>query len=488
MATELEVNKKSSKRVHIKRIEIEYKDIVVLLRSTNYTAPVFEREFVKNNIPVFSDATSEYLDTMEIQTILSLLKTIDNPLNDINIVSVMRSPIGNFSDNEILEIRLENNEKTVFDNLIDVSLNSKHPCYEKVKKFLYNIEEWKNASKTITLAELIWKIYVDTGFLTYVGLMPNGNLRQANLKMLFERAKEYEKTSFNGLFNFINFTEKLKSGSGDLSSAKIIGENENVVRIMSIHKSKGLEFPVVFLCCTNKQINMQDFKNNILLHKEIGFGPQYIDYERKIKYPTAAKQAIKIKGKDEAIAEEMRILYVALTRAKEKLIITGTVDDFRKNVEKKKNILSMYESKENAINPMILRKYISYLDWIYLVYLDGKMKHLLDFYIHSKDEENIQDETMITNINLEFENILEYKDFKNEFDWKYKDTDLISLPIKTTVSQIKEMKTGKNSEKIGLEDIRASFYGNDNKISSAHIKFGYILDDNFSNIIKNIDI
>ena len=447
--------------------EIEYRDIVILLRSTSNIAHVFERELVKNNIPVFSDSTSEYLETMEIQTILSLLKVIDNPLNDINLIAVMRSPIGSFSDNEIIEIRLENKEMHVYDNLIDVTFESKYSCYEKVKNFLNKIEDWKNASKTISLAELIWKIYIDTGFLTYVGLMTNGNLRQANLKMLFERAKEYEKTSFNGLFNFINFMEKLKSGSSDMSSAKIIGENENVVRIMSIHKSKGLEFPVVFLSCTNKQINMQDFTKSILVHKDIGFGPQYIDYDRKIQYPTAAKQAIKIKGKDETISEEMRILYVALTRAKEKLIITGSVGDAIKEEEKKKDILSIYESKENLINPIILRKYISYLDWIQLVYLDGKLKDLLELHIHSKDEIDMKDEILTENVKFDFERKTDFENIEKEFCWQYKDKDLITIPIKTTVSKIKEIKTGKQSEKIGLEEINAKFFETNNKITSA---------------------
>ena len=133
------------------------------------------------------------------------------------------------------------------------------------------------------LDELIWTIYEETGFLNYVGLMPNGALRVANLKMLFERAKQYESASFKGLFNFINFIEKIKTGSGDLGAAKLIGENEDVVRIMSIHKSKGLEFPVVFLSCTGSGFNMMDLNSDILLHQKIGIGVKYIDYDLEIK-------------------------------------------------------------------------------------------------------------------------------------------------------------------------------------------------------------
>ena len=227
--------------------EITYKDIVILLRSTSNIAPIFEKELINREIPVYTDATSEYLDTIEIQTIMNLLKILDNPINDIALVSVLRSPIGGFTDNELVEIRLVNRDANFYKALIEAKNTASDELKIKITNFLNNIEEWREKSEYLNLAELIWKIYNDTGFYNYVSLMPNGSLRQANLKMLFERAKEYEKTSFKGLFNFIRFIEKIKLGSSDLSSAKIIGENENVVRIMSIHKSKGLEFPVVFL-------------------------------------------------------------------------------------------------------------------------------------------------------------------------------------------------------------------------------------------------
>ncbi len=383
---EMVEGKKQIKGKDGKMRNIDYRDIVILLRSTKMAAPVFERELMKHNIPVFSDTTAEYFDTLEVQTIMNVLKILDNPLNDIELVSVMRSPIGGFSDNEMVEIRLENREDRFYFNLQNVSQNVKPETKEKVQRFLTYLKNWKQESEYLSLAELIWKIYVDTGFFDYVGLMPNGRLRQANLRMLFERAKEYEKTSFSGLFHFIRFVERLKSGNSDMAAAKVIGENENVVRMMSIHKSKGLEFPVVFLCQANKSINLQDLKTNILLHKEIGFGPQYIDYVRKIEYPTAAKQAIKIVGRNESMAEEMRILYVALTRAKEKLIVTGTVKDFEKEKQNKEDLLNVYQVEESQFPPVLLKQYISYLDWIYLVFLTGKLQDCLSVKVHAKNE------------------------------------------------------------------------------------------------------
>ena len=326
--------------------DIRYKDIVILLRSTSTLAPIYEKELNQRNIPVFSDTSSQYFDTIEIQTILSLLKIIDNPMQDIPLVSVLRSNIGKFNDNELINIKLngKNEKNEYFYNTFESALeNDKTPSYlkEKMQKFLENIELWRKQNEYMALHELIWKIYLDTGYYQYVGLMPNGTLRQANLKMLFDRAREYEKASFKGLFHFINYINSLRKANNDMDSAKVIGENEDVVRIMSIHKSKGLEFPVVILASTAKKFNLQDLNEQIIIHQDLGIGVKYIDEKRKIEYPTLAKQAISLSVTKETLSEEMRILYVALTRAKEKLIITGISKDLEKDINKKKELLKM---------------------------------------------------------------------------------------------------------------------------------------------------
>ena len=207
------------------------------------------------------------------------------------------------------------------------------------------------------------------------GLMPNGELRQANLKMLFQKAKQYESSNFKGLYNFINFIDRLKLSSGDLGSAKLIGENDNVIRIMSIHKSKGLEFPVVFLSSTGKQFNLMDLNDSVLLHQEMGIGVKYIDYDKQIQYDTLSKASLRSKMLIETLSEEMRILYVALTRAKEKLIITGIKNDYQKDFLKMSEQVERYIKKDGKINTILIKKYKKYLDWILLVYEYEKEKN-----------------------------------------------------------------------------------------------------------------
>ena len=239
-----------------------------------------------------------YLDSVEIQVIMSLLKVIDNPTDDISLVTVLRSMIGGFTDNDLIEMRIGRTSKSFYDSMCDYLDKEEENIIlkEKVKGFLEEIRNFRKEQEYMPLDEFIWKIYLDTGYYNYVALMPNGILRVSNLKMLFEKAKQYEQTSFKGLYNFITFIDKLKLTSGDMSGAKLIGENEDVIRIMSIHKSKGLEFPVVFLCGMAKKFNMRDLNQDpILLHQDLGIGPKYINYEAGQTYTTLARRGYKNK-------------------------------------------------------------------------------------------------------------------------------------------------------------------------------------------------
>ena len=348
--------------------DISYKDIVILLRSTSSSAPVYEQELLNLGIPVFSDSSQEYLNSIEIETVMSLLKIIDNPIQDIPLVCVLRSYIGKFTDNELVEIRLTDEYDNFYTCMQKAIIDVDNDLKEKIQKFFDNLDKWREEKEYLALDELIWKIYSDTGYYNYVGLMPNGDLRQANLKMLFQKAKDYENSNFKGLYNFINFIDRIKVSSGDMGSAKLIGENDDVVRIMSIHKSKGLEFPVVFLSNTGKQFNLNDIKEDVLIHQDMGIGVEYIDYDKKIKYDTLTKIAVKNKILLETLSEEMRILYVALTRAKEKLFITGVSRDFNKDLEKINSKIERYPKENNKINSILVKKCKKYLEWILLVY------------------------------------------------------------------------------------------------------------------------
>ena len=452
--------------------KIRPKDIVILLRATSNLSPIYEKELSDLELPVFSDTSGTYLDTVEIQTILSVLKIIDNPLQDIPLVVVLRSSICNFTDNDLITIRLTDRNCNFYEALIKTRIICDGDLKDKIESFLEKLEKWKSISQYMPLDEFIWQIYLDTGYYQYVGLLPNGAMRQANLKTLFEKAKQYEKASFKGLFNFIQFIDKLKKQNGDLASAKLIGENEDVIRIMSIHKSKGLEFPVVFLCNSHKKFNMQDLNDNILLHQDIGFGPTIMDATRKIKYSSIAKDAIKLKMKQETLSEEQRILYVSLTRAKEKLYITGRSKDFTKYVQDKNKVLEMYESENIKLDAKLMKKANSYLDWIMYVYLFNqgrtiilkgesyKLSDIITLNVSNKKDllKTLAKEEVVEQIDLkekigqilknksDEENKKSEQALKELLEWKYDYIVDTTLPTKSSVTKIKQ-------EKIKLEEI-----------------------------------
>ena len=481
--------------------KIRPKDIVILLRATSNLSPIYEKELSDLELPVFSDTSGTYLDTVEIQTILSVLKIIDNPLQDIPLVVVLRSSICNFTDNDLITIRLTDRNCNFYEALIKTRIICDGDLKDKIESFLEKLEKWKSISQYMPLDEFIWQIYLDTGYYQYVGLLPNGAMRQANLKTLFEKAKQYEKASFKGLFNFIQFIDKLKKQNGDLASAKLIGENEDVIRIMSIHKSKGLEFPVVFLCNSHKKFNMQDLNDNILLHQDIGFGPTIMDTTRKIKYSSIAKDAIKLKMKQETLSEEQRILYVALTRAKEKLYITGRSKDFTKYVQDKNKVLEMYESENIKLDAKLMKKANSYLDWLMYVYLFNqgrtitlkgesyKLSDIITLNVSNKKDllKALAKEEVVEQIDLKekIEQILKNKSdeenkkseqaLKELLEWKYDYIVDTTLPTKSSVTKIKqekikleEMLKGIESEEVEYKkSYTPKFMQEDKKISSA---------------------
>ena len=439
--------------------KLQFKDIVILLRKTANVAPIYEKELENLEYPVFSDIGTNYFESIEIQTIMSLLKIISNPDNDIALVTVLRSPIGNFTDNELIEIRLENQNESFYNALL-----SSEQLKEKIDDFLELVEDFRTKQEYLKLDELIWYIYEKTGYLNYVSLMKNGNLKVANLRMLFEKARDYEQGSFKGLYNFINFIDKVTKGNTDMGAPKLIGENENVIRIMSIHKSKGLEFPVVFLCGTGNQFNMLDLNDNILIHSELGLGPKYINYERRITYNTLAKEAIKYQIKKEIKEEEMRLLYVALTRSREKLIITGVDKNLKKSIQEKEEMLQI---SENKVTKAIAKKSKTYLEWIETVNLaDKRMKDLIDVYEHIKNEslDTEQEEQKEKTIQIEKRKI--NKEINEILTWEYPEKELTKIEGKSSVSKLtKETE----NEEIKVELKKPKFLEGELPLSKAEI-------------------
>ena len=477
--------------------DIKYKDIVILLRSTSNLAPIYEQELINLEIPTFSDSSQEYLESIEIQTIMSLLKIIDNPIQDIPLVTVLRSYIGKFTDNDLIQIRLSDKNDNFYTCMEKAVVDVEDKLKNKIQTFFSNLNKWRKEKEYLSLDELIWKIYSDTGFYNYVGLMPNGILRQANLKMLFQKAKQYESSNFKGLYNFINFIDKLKMSSGDMGSAKIIGENDDVVRIMSIHKSKGLEFPVVFLSSTNKQINLNDLNQNVLLHQEIGIGAKYIDYDKQVQYDTLSKLAIRNKIYIETLSEEIRILYVALTRAKEKLFITGLNKNYEENAQKMLEQVQRYKKVDEKINPILVKRYKKYLDWILLVYQyeNENIQDYVELYVHKKQEilgnltkKEKEDNNVIEkleNTKIEKESLEKIETILN---YKYPNLIDTTIPTKTSVTAIKQLQNENrkvNSNDNKSEERKESKANKLNKSNKENSKNAYNEVGDIS--IKNIE-
>ena len=477
--------------------DIKYKDIVILLRSTSNLAPIYEQELINLEIPTFSDSSQEYLESIEIQTIMSLLKIIDNPIQDIPLVTVLRSYIGKFTDNDLIQIRLSDKNDNFYTCMEKAVVDVEDKLKNKIQTFFSNLNKWRKEKEYLSLDELIWKIYSDTGFYNYVGLMPNGILRQANLKMLFQKAKQYESSNFKGLYNFINVIDKLKMSSGDMGSAKIIGENDDVVRIMSIHKSKGLEFPVVFLSSTNKQINLNDLNQNVLLHQEIGIGAKYIDYDKQVQYDTLSKLAIRNKIYIETLSEEMRILYVALTRAKEKLFITGLNKNYEENAQKMLEQVQRYKKVDEKINPILVKRYKKYLDWILLVYQyeNENIQDYVELYVHKKQEilgnltkKEKEDNNVIEkleNTKIEKESLEKIETILN---YKYPNLIDTTIPTKTSVTAIKQLQNENrkvNSNDNKSEERKESKANKLNKSNKENSKNAYNEVGDIS--IKNIE-
>lgn len=437
--------------------QVDFRDIVILMRATRRWAAEFMEVFRDQDIPVYSDSSGGYFEAVEVDLILNLLKLIDNRRQDIPLLSVMRSPICDFDISELTHIRLSYAQGHYYEALDNYRKNFQDKLRDKIDLFLDWLEEWREKSRLMPIDEFIYQLLMETGYYYYVAAMPGGKQRQANLEVLVNRARQFQESSIKGLFNFTRFIENIKSSSSDLDLARVLGENDNVVRIMSIHKSKGLEFPVVIVAGLGKGFNRADTRGRVLFHSRLGMGPVLIRSDLRTKTDTIARILMQYRIQVENLSEEMRILYVALTRAQSKLILLGSVKNLPRQAQKWCSTSNRYE----------LIRAGNYLDWIgpalahhagidtlrqlsgeaadgmSLLPDDSRWQIELVQRYHLQREENRKSQSL-----LEFQHRLEnfsasYSSEEGQslikrLDWTYPYLGAVHLPSKLSVSQLKQ--------------------------------------------------
>lgn len=467
----------------------EYRDIVILTRSVTGWADTFADALMDRGIPAYTDSSTGYFSVREIQVILSMLTIVDNPVQEISLAAAMMSYFGGFTAAELGMVRKlgrEHADKNTHNNLYEHlkvtaglgevvaadgeaiaadDLNIKRMS-GKCALFLAKLTEYRDKSSVEPLYDLCWEMIYDSGYYDYVGTMPAGAQRQANLNVLLERAAGYGKSSYSGLFNFLRYIERLKKFDEDFAEGAASLDNENLVRIMSIHKSKGLEFPIVILAGAHKSINFMDATAPVLVDQNLGIAVDYVDLERRTKTPTIIKGAMARRIVRESIAEEERLLYVAMTRAREKLIITGVVKDADKTLDKyraKSEELATdgtlsYADSENIKN---------YLDMIMPVCLMDSDNLKGSFKVMVDAVEDFEADAAETGNSFETGNVTdtdavkagEAPDGNNEAGYpsldelpEYVPADNASGRMKLTVSQLKAMQAEDNSEENAYMD------------------------------------
>lgn len=420
---------------------ITYKDIVLLLRSMSGWAETYQKVFEQEGIPLIVASKTGYFSATEVQTVLSLLRVLDNPYQDIPLAAVMKSYFGKFSSEELAQIRSEYLGMPFY-QCVEQML----PVSEKIIAFQEMLQKFRQRIPYTPIHRLLQEILDETGYRNYVAALPAGEQRRANLDMLMEKAVAYEQTSYHGLFHFIRYIDRLMKYDVDYGEAEIVSEQENAVRLMSIHKSKGLEFPVVFVCGMGKQFNEQDLNSNMIFHPEFGIGLKWFDCEKRTKANTLIHQIFAMEAKKENLGEELRVLYVALTRAKEKLILAGTCklpeegqySGFSR--EEKVPFSTRYDAK-------------SYWDWVipvlgmenpdyrYVIWDEARMQQ--------EEQRKLQDTALEHRTLLEaLQNVSETElaQLKETFSWEYAWKEEGAHKQKVSVSELKHRAMEERSE------------------------------------------
>ncbi len=427
---------------------ITYQDIVILMRSLG-SVTIFQDVFRLYGIPLFTEQNTDLFDSIEIINLVSCLKVIDNPYQDIPLVGLMRSPLFFFTERELAQIKVSTKANSFYD-LVHYYAKSgdDEGLKQKVSQFIKTIERWRFESKTTSLSQLITRIYEQTLYYEFVLGLPHGYLRKANLDVFVDKARVYENSTKKGLYGFVGYIDRMQSLGKHFGKAKTVTANEDVVRIMSIHKSKGLEFPIVFVSQIHKKFNEQDEKGNYLVHKKYGVAVKYIDPILRLKQKTIAQNVVGSMIHKEMLAEEMRLLYVAMTRAKSKLIFTGVFD-----AEKKLSSMNEVIKDSSWLLPSSHRLSAkNYADWVIPAVLKHPdTKELVETYCEAQplflsdesswklriisEHEQLEEQQIEKEIDGEKPPMI---DFEKAFYQSYDYQPLVEINAKQSVSQRKE--------------------------------------------------
>ncbi len=444
---------------------VKYKDIVVLLRGIKNKAEIIEEELKRNNIPVFCDTSSSFFEGDEVKLVLSFLKIIDNPYQDIYMISIMFSIIGNFTLDEITKIRLYDSTSYVYDTLNSILNDEEYvkqegKIVEKIKRFLSIIKEYTIYSKKYSISELLIRLYKDTNIYYQFALEDDAESKKANLNYLIELASTFYSNIGNTLNAYIKYIDNLKDKQDtSTTSAKIIGENEDVVRLMTIHKSKGLEFPIVILADTSKGYNFSDSrKQRVVFHHKYGIGIDVVNQDLGVTYPSLIKQAIRSVIEKETKSEELRLLYVALTRAKEKLYIFATTKDYDKEYS-----MQTIKLKNGKFNETLIASNTSYYKNLLPVIkyynefeadkkefdiqrieiksntTDEELRNLFNIKEAEEESKSIND-ILITAFNKEKVDKELLKSIKENLESEYRYYEDAHTPSRVSVSELKQSK------------------------------------------------
>ncbi|MDO4788297.1 MAG: 3'-5' exonuclease, partial [Johnsonella sp.] len=448
---------------------LRYSDIVILFRAMAGWAECFVDILTEEGIPAYAQTSSGYFDTAEIRLILALLAVIDNPYQDIEFAAFLHAPFVGINEEEMAQMlsfyRKNRAEEKKHIHLCEVCMQladseeaKRVLCPSllvKLKNALELLEIYRKRSKQMRLGELLRGIYHETGYLDYVSALQAGEIRRANLMMLLDKATEYADTGYSGLFHFILYIDKLRKLNTDYGEAAVLGETDDTVRIMSIHKSKGLEFPVCIIGGMGKQFNMTDLRSPIILDEELGIGCDYVDSEKRIKWSSIKKNTIRHRKRSEALGEELRVLYVGMSRAKEKLIMSAAVKDANETLEK---YLQVESKEKEALPSSYVRAANSYLDWL-LLCREG-IEKVMDIRVCgqsdllAREREN-QGEALL--FEEAFENLepIEDEDLKRIIAKPYAYMADTELYTKMSVSELKSLEPREEEEALlpELEDL-----------------------------------